>query len=327
MSHGFRITCVALGALSVGACGWLLPDGVLEDSSDAGGPDATITPSDAPLGVDGGNDGSGADGSVDVDFGPCTDEPFTALAPVRFGTDTAAGPLTFSRDELQAFYVFEGTLYRRDRATRTAAFTGEGVPITSGSVLFAMVDVSVSSDGKVLYAASSEGSIYARPLNNGVATGDWRAVMAADAGSVKGSSSSFRLPFATGSSVWATATPAGGGVHVVRTTLSGGTYSPLETVMTGDDFDFFVIAEDPTVAFIGYGTPAFVHRAVPDAGGLYSIGAAVTPFDAVNITEVPRWLSPDGCRLYIHVSVPGIDGGANEQKMFVASRTRKDAGP
>ncbi|HEY8079964.1 MAG TPA: hypothetical protein VIF62_37790 [Labilithrix sp.] len=309
---------------------------------DAGTPDARSP--EPPPGDDGpappppDDGGDEADAPFTFDAGSGCDGATAFGAPVAIGELNSTGndvSATLSPDELTVYFASDrpghlgaGSVYSATRAARTASF---GTPALVPNVNNANQDVvnpSVTGDGKKLYLQIAVGAgaphIYvASRASAGASFGTPVAVANVNSGaqdflptiSLDGNTLAFSSNRANAQEfVLYEAVGSGGtfGTPAVMAGIATGVSPSVDTdpVLTADGLTLYFASERDDAAYHVY----VAHRATPL--GTFAAPAQATELNSPigsGIADLPNWLSPDGCRMY-------LTRGAATGDLYVATR-------
>ena len=332
----FALGAAVAAALSLGACGYEVPEVVVPPASiDSGGGDAgadVVAPTDAMV--------------ADVDDGSCNpNAPFGA--PVRIDELVQAGyderyP-RLSPDERIVYYSFgkaNGTfsLYSASRASSTGPF-GKGTPIAEliGGDL-SDVNLTVSADGLVALMSSTRtnGSIYPHvsqiwSMSRATTGAPFSKLTWSDTafGSQNGDLDPYFVPNAGGLFYYANVSLNETKPHISRHVFSDGGYPNAAGKGFGtgnpaaEDRDPVVTPDDLRIYFASNaGADGGV---LPSGGNIWTSTRADAFSDWLSpriVAELagfgtyphPGWISPDACRLYLSSNKSG------DEAMYVARR-------
>ena len=286
-------------------------------------PDSTVDSGpDAPAPADAGADTAPAADAGDAGS-PCDPtKPFAA--PVLLTSLQSAGrdgDLRLLPDELTGFFwssrgdAGSPDLYTTTRADTMSAFGNVSLlnNVNSGSYQY---DPTVTADGLTLaFRSSRDGGAGGDDLYwaSRASTGGDFAGVAPIAG--VNSSSSDVQPFLipSGTEIYFSSNRTGD-YDIYRATGSGGTFAAPTAVsevnMTGVvDQNPAVSADDLTILFSSDRTGGMGARDIWIATRSSTSATFGTPTDLAGVntagSDYPGWLSPDGCRLYLHSDVSG----------------------
>jgi hypothetical protein len=270
--------------------------------------DSSVTGEDAGA-ADSHSDGNGGADVVGCDLS----KPFGPPELLVFSDgdkDRADGRL--SPDELTIYYNVARVLYQAKRPTRTSAF-GDGTPLFDPSAaLTNAITPTVTGDGLTLY--------FCLAIDNGTSlTVDIRMATRPSVDALFGTSSSVPgvngvpscqpyvhpsgdvLYFASFSSNWDPSRSRKG--------ADGGLMTPelLANANSPQNELLLAVSDDEKTLFLGTlrgksGLPEDYDIWKAKSGGPGQPFGIPTPVSEVNTmqSEFPDWVSPDGCRLYIH---------------------------